>query len=103
MRSSCCRVASAVALAFALATLAPAAQAKEQFPGEISRNLRLDYAPPCRLCHIQGTTGAGSVATPFGISMLARGMTGSGSSLVPALEASSRREQQRWRRHVRRR
>jgi hypothetical protein len=87
MRSSYCCVAFGVALGFALTAVASAAQAKEEFPGEISGNLGLDYSPPCRLCHIQGTTGSGSIATPFGISMLAHGMTGSRSSLPPALEA----------------
>jgi hypothetical protein len=47
----------------------------------------LSYTPPCRLCHIQGTTGAGSVQTPFGISMLARGLTQDESTLIPALTA----------------
>jgi MYXO-CTERM domain-containing protein len=47
----------------------------------------LPYVPPCRLCHIQGTTGPGSVQTPFGMSMLAHGMTGATSTVVPALDA----------------
>jgi hypothetical protein len=65
----------------------PAAHAKERFPGEIARDLQLGYDPPCSLCHIHGTTGAGSVSTPFGISMLAHGLTSDQSTIAPALQA----------------
>jgi MYXO-CTERM domain-containing protein len=73
---------------------ATSAWAVPRFPGEIvdyfqndhSPSLDLSYTPPCRLCHIDGTTGSGSVQTPFGVSMLAHGLTGDGSSLTPALE-----------------
>jgi MYXO-CTERM domain-containing protein len=76
------------AMAGALLALAPfPARAKEEFPREINDDLHLGYDPPCRLCHIQGTTGSGSVAEPFGLSMLAHGMTGSASSLPGALMA----------------
>lgn len=87
MRTSHFRFVAASIVGLAIAATTAAAQAKEQFPGDIERNLGLDYTPPCRLCHVQGTTGAGSVAAPFGISMLAHGMTGSGSSLPAALAA----------------
>jgi MYXO-CTERM domain-containing protein len=71
------------------------ASAIPSFPGEIvdyfhndySPSTDLSYTPPCRLCHIDGTTGSGSVQTPFGVSMLAHGLTGGRSSLTPALEA----------------
>jgi hypothetical protein len=76
----------AIASAAALICLGTSvAHAKEQFPGEIARDLGLGYDPPCRLCHVQGTTGAGSVVTPFGISMQAHGLTDSRSSIAPAL------------------
>jgi len=68
---------------------ASSADAKSQFVRAIAAQLSLSYQPPCRLCHIQGTTGAGSVQTPFGISMLARGMTGSRTALGPALDKLS--------------
>jgi hypothetical protein len=61
--------------------------AKPQFPGEISSKYNLSYAPPCSLCHIQGTTGGGTIQTPFGVSMAAHGMSGDRSSLYPALDA----------------
>jgi hypothetical protein len=43
--------------------------------------------PPCRLCHIQGTTGSGTIQTPFGVSMLARGLSGGNTSVCAALSA----------------
>jgi hypothetical protein len=87
VRALCLGLAVAWAGALVVAMGTSTAHAKSQFPGDIARNLRLDYAPPCRLCHVQGTTGSGSVATPFGTSMLAHGMSGSASSLPPALAA----------------
>lgn len=75
--------------AFALVAVAPrAADAKREFVYIIAGypTPRAE-APPCRICHIQGTTGAGSVQTPFGVSMLAHGMTSSEDTVLPALEA----------------
>jgi MYXO-CTERM domain-containing protein len=74
---------------------ATSAWAVPRFPGEIveyfqndySPSVGLSYTPPCRLCHIDGTTGSGSVQTPFGVSMLAHGLTGDRGSLTTALEA----------------
>ena len=71
-------------------TLLPAsALAISRFPGNITDYFtpHLGYTPPCRLCHIEGTTGSGSVQTPFGISMLAHGLTGERNTLTPALDA----------------
>ena len=78
---------SLAGLAFALlAVLAgQRADAKERFVEIIAGHLSLTYQPPCRLCHIQGTTGPGSVQTPFGVSMLAYGLTGSADTVPPAL------------------
>jgi hypothetical protein len=86
MRAASLRLAFGCAAALLLMGAAPDAHGKEQFPGEIARDLRLGYDPPCRLCHIQGTTGSGSVITPFAISMQAHGLTGSASSIAPALQ-----------------
>ncbi|HXI57422.1 MAG TPA: hypothetical protein VNO55_15250 [Polyangia bacterium] len=70
-----------------LALLLPAsAQAKSEYVRDIQSNLALSYQPPCRVCHIQGTTGPGSVQTPFGVSMLAHGLTAAQSTLAPALD-----------------
>jgi MYXO-CTERM domain-containing protein len=74
---------------------ATSAWAVPRFPGEIvdyfqndySPSVALGYTPPCRLCHIDGTTGSGSIQTPFGVSMLAHGLTGDRSSLTTALGA----------------
>jgi hypothetical protein len=65
------------------------ARAVSRFPGNITDYFTppLGYTPPCSLCHIDGTTGSGSVQTPFGISMLAHGLTSDRSTLYPALDA----------------
>jgi hypothetical protein len=65
------------------------ALAVPRYPGNIADYFapHLGYTPPCRLCHIDGITGSGSVQTPFGISMLAHGLTGDRSTLAPALAA----------------
>jgi MYXO-CTERM domain-containing protein len=70
------------------ASSAPAL-AVPRYPGNIADYFapHLGYTPPCRLCHIDGITGSGSVETPFGISMLAHGLTGDRSTLTPALDA----------------
>ena len=71
-------------------TIAPApARAVPRFPGEITDYFTppLGYTPPCSLCHINGTTGSGTIQTPFGISMLAHGLTSDRSTLTPALDA----------------
>jgi hypothetical protein len=85
MRASSFRLVIAGAAWLAVLAGAPPARAVKSFPGDIGGDLGLDYLPPCRLCHIQGTTGAGSVSTPFGISMLAHGMTKDRGTLSPAL------------------
>jgi hypothetical protein len=68
---------------------AASARAVSRFPGNITDYFmpHLGYTPPCRLCHIGGTTGSGSVQTPFGIAMLARGLTSGRSTITPALDA----------------
>ena len=86
MRSSSLRFVTCIA-AVGITLAGRDAGAKDQFPRDIERDLNLNYTPPCRLCHIQGTTGSGSISTPFGISMLAHGMTASNTSLSPAIAA----------------
>ena len=62
---------------FALALLAPgAALATSRLPAAVQKHLALSYTPPCRLCHLDGKTGGGTVVTPFGLSARARGLTG---------------------------
>ena len=79
-------VLGVVALALTMIWASPA-RAVPQFPRDIRSDLALSYDPPCRLCHIQGTTGAGSVQTPFGLSMLAHGLTEDHGTLSSALAA----------------
>ncbi len=77
--------------ALALLLLGPTspALAISRFPGNITDYFspHLGYTPPCRLCHVGGTTGSGTVATPFGVSMLARGLTKDRGTITPALAA----------------
>jgi hypothetical protein len=84
-------LSSSFVAAFALAALVTVcpgrASAVERFPSEMTSHLALGYLPPCRVCHIQGTTGAGSVQTPFGVSMKAHGLTTDHTSLTTALDA----------------
>jgi Bacterial TSP3 repeat len=72
-----------------LMLLPSAALAISRFPGNITDYFtpHLGYTPPCNLCHINGTTGSGTIQTPFGISMLAHGLTSDRSTLTPALDA----------------
>ncbi|EYF06238.1 thrombospondin type 3 repeat-containing protein [Chondromyces apiculatus] len=63
------------------------ASATPNFPGVIATNLGLDAAPDCVLCHV-GATKVGTVTTPFGVSMLSRGLVAyDEGSLSLALQA----------------
>jgi hypothetical protein len=68
--------------------LAGTAIASPPFPPEIRAHLSLSQTPDCSLCHVNGQTGFGTVNTPFGKSMRARGLlAGSIASLDTALDA----------------
>jgi len=71
--------------AFMLA--ARTARGERQFADELALHWMLPYDPPCRLCHIQGTTGPGTLSTPFVMSLRAHGFDGSRASLVTSLDA----------------
>lgn len=60
------------------------AQAVEEFPGEIERDLTLTYQVPCSVCHIKGNTAASTPITPFALSLRSRGLEGV-SSLSTAI------------------
>lgn len=66
---------------------APVAHAERQFAEAAMAHLALPYEPPCRVCHIQGTTGPGTLSTPFVMSLRAHGFDGDQASLVAALDA----------------
>jgi MYXO-CTERM domain-containing protein len=71
-----------------LALLLPggAARATPGFPGAVQRILGATQAPPCAVCHAGGQTGLGTVTTPFGLAMRARGLApGDEASLQTAL------------------
>ncbi len=82
--------------AFAVAAVsallgARTAGATPNFPGAIKSHLTLASQPPCAVCHQNGVTGLGTVTTPFGTSMRARGLqandTGSLNTALDALSA----------------
>jgi len=75
------------ALFGALETCATLAGAAPSYPRNIQSNLKLNYAPPCSICHQNGQTGDGTPIEPFAWSMRARGLTGSKNTLTPALTA----------------
>jgi len=64
-----------------------AATAKSEFVDVIAAHMGLRYQPPCRLCHIQGTTGPGTLQTAFALSMLAHGLNGAQATVTSALDA----------------
>ena len=79
--------AAAAALASLLAVRS--AGATPNFPGAVARDLALEAAPDCSLCH-QGTPGRGTVNTPFGSTMRSRGLVAyDEASLRVALDALS--------------
>jgi len=64
------------------------AHASSTYPGEVRAHLGLPYTPDCSLCHANGQTGFGTVTTPFGTSMRARGLVAQNiASLDTALDA----------------
>jgi hypothetical protein len=73
---TCIRSLGLAGMIVATLAVAPRAHAKEDFPSEVQRHLSLTYAPPCSLCHAKGNTGSGTVVTPFGLSMRAKGLDG---------------------------
>ena len=70
-----------------LALVAPtAARATPNFPAAIAQDLGAPQ-PPCSICHAGGMTGYGTVTTPFGQAMKARGLVaGDQTSLKTALD-----------------
>lgn len=75
-------------LALLLTLLAPAAWATDQYPGVLQDRLSLPSLPRCKVCHANGVTGRGTVTTPFGASLRARGLVADDvASLEAALDA----------------
>jgi hypothetical protein len=76
------------ALAFGVSlTAIPRADAAPSYPRNIEAQLKLNYAPPCSICHLNGQTGDGTPIEPFAWSMRARGLSGDKGTLSPALSA----------------
>lgn len=74
------------ALLFVL--VAAPAWATDQFPGVIQTRYSLAAAPACNLCHTNGITAVGTVTTPFGAALRAKGLVANDvASLNTALDA----------------
>lgn len=81
------KLRSILCVAFAITSYAGTASALEEFPRDIEKTLALKYEPPCRLCHVQNITGAGTLQTSFAMSMRARGLNADDRASLPiALE-----------------
>jgi hypothetical protein len=76
-------------LVLAIAVLAGGlAQGSSIYPPEVRAHLSLSYTPACTLCHETESGGFGTVTTPFGKSMMARGLVAQNiASLDTALDA----------------
>lgn len=73
----------AAASLFVLFT-ASSALATSNFPGALRTKLTLTYDPQCATCHTNGVTGKGTVNTPFGTAMRARGLVASDTNALNA-------------------
>jgi len=65
---------AAFCLLLAALLLSGPAVASSNYPVEIQKQLSLSYTPACAICHAGGVTGYGTVTTPFGQAMRARGL-----------------------------
>ena len=77
-------LAAGFAALAALLLGANVASATSNFPAAVRTKLSLSYDPPCSLCHTNGITGRGTVTTPFGKAMLARGLVASDETALNA-------------------
>ena len=81
------RILLAAPLCLLLTTLSTRAGATRRLPPLIYHHLYSSYTvapyqPPCSLCHLRGSTGAGTADTPFALSMKARGLSTSDNTSV---------------------
>ncbi len=70
------------ALFAALLLTSGLAFATPNFPAAVQSAEGTPSLPPCALCHFNGVTGAGTVTTPIGKSLKARGMVGSDAAAL---------------------
>ena len=76
-----------LSLAVAALLVSGAAAASPAYPDAMKTDLGLAKAPGCELCHAAATDPVGAAATPFGKSMVAKGLVASDTaSLSKALE-----------------
>jgi hypothetical protein len=84
------RLSRFVVLAVVL-VVARNAAAMNTYPAEIQTHLGLNYTPPCTLCHAT-MAGGGPMATKFGQSMVAAGLTVNFATLDTALDTLNKNQ-----------
>jgi len=86
-------------VATAIASITSVAHATQRYPSTIYYHLYPSFAdagkpayyPPCSVCHVRGSTGAGTAQTPFALSLKARGLQAKDNvTLTNALDAMQR-------------
>lgn len=81
------RYGATLTLALAALSLSAAASASPGYPEAMQTDLGLTRAPGCELCHRSAEPPVGAADTPFGQSMVAKGLVGmDAASLVKALD-----------------
>lgn len=80
------RHASSLAAAIALIALTHTAEAREEFPGVVARELNAPHDPACSICHLGGKTSGATVFTPFAWTMRAHGLSDTASSVQTAIK-----------------
>lgn len=82
------RASLSLSLVLAAFLASGAAAASEAYPAAMKADLGLAKAPGCDLCHQAAVDPVGPVSTPFGESMVAKGLVASDpASLTKALDA----------------
>ena len=75
-------------LIFFMLLVPASAQATPTFPRALDTDIPTQFTPDCSVCHANGVTGFGTVTTPFGAAMRARGLVaGDLNALRTAVEA----------------
>jgi hypothetical protein len=89
-QSTLLRRGFAITALFAAWFITSKALASPAYPDQLQAELRLSYVPKCSLCHSVSSSGeSGPVSTPFGKSMVARGLLAAQASGTDAGAAPS--------------
>ena len=85
--ASVSRTLIALALSLAFGLVPGIADASPTYPALIQQQLKLNYIPPCTICHRDNSGGIGTVVKPFGRALMGLGLHGGSdpASLIGAL------------------